>query len=166
MRGPNYEKRFYIQTDASTQGIAAILSQKDDDGTDHPVAYYSRKLSPSEKNYFAMELECLSVVRGIEHFQIYLTGVPFTVETDHACLQYLANRKEKKGRLTRWALRLQEFDFQVQHRPGKKNGNADGLSRQAWSPDPNPEGPLHPSRATETEDEDLYFTPEGGRGEC
>lgn len=53
-----------------------------------------------------MELECLAVVKGIEHFAMYLTGVPFVVETDHVCLQYLDSRKQTKGRLTRWALRL------------------------------------------------------------
>lgn len=52
--------------------------------------------------------------------------------TDHACLQFLDSVKDNGGKRTRWTLLLQEYDFEVIHRPGKENGNADGLSRQAW----------------------------------
>ena len=132
LQGPDYEKKFYLQTDASNRGIGAVLSQMGEDGSDRPVAYYSRILLSREKNYAAVDKECLAIVDGIRHFQIYLTGVPFEVITDHKCLQWLDSVKDKGGRRTRWSFRLQPFDFTVSHRPGVKNGNADGLSRQAW----------------------------------
>ena len=82
-----------------------------------------------------MELECLAIISSVQHFRVYLTGVKFTVQTDHKCLQYLHRFKDENSRLTRWALALQPYDFRVQHRPGKANANADGRSRQAWTED-------------------------------
>ena len=100
------------------------------DDEDHPVAYYSRKFLPAEKNYSAVEQECLAVVNGIAHFDVYVSGREFTVETDNRALVYLQNFKDTKSRLVRWALALQPYQFKVVHRAGTKNGNADGLSRQ------------------------------------
>lgn len=138
LQGPRTDRRFYLQTDASNVGIGAILSQKDEEGNDRPVAYYSSKLNKAEKNYSTVERECLAIVKGIEHFNVYLTAVPFTVITDHACLQYLQLMRNWGGRLTRWALKLQPFTFTLQHRAGALNGNADGMSRQAWTEDEEP----------------------------
>lgn len=87
LKGPDYSQKFYLQTDASDHGIGAVLSQKDEDGANHSVAYYSKKLQPSETRYTVIERECLAIVRGIDHFQMYLTGVQFEVVTDHECLQ-------------------------------------------------------------------------------
>lgn len=109
--GPDYEMKFCLQTDASNLGIGAVLSQMGEDGSDRPVAYYSRKLLSREKNYAAVDKECLAIVDGIRHFQIYLTGVPFEVMTDHKSLQWLDSVKDEGGRRTRWSLRLQPFDF-------------------------------------------------------
>lgn len=159
LKGPNYDKRFILQTDASDKGLGAVLSQLDEDGNDHAVAYYSKKLIPAEINYTVIERESLAIVRAVEHFRMYLTGVHFQVVTDHECLKYLQARKDCTGRLTRWALKLQEYDFEVKHRPGAQNGNADRLSRQAYPEEQNIQDPSD-------EDEDQYFTPEGGRGEC
>lgn len=132
LQGPDYSKKFCLQTDASNRGIGAVLSQMGEDGCDRPVAYYSRKLLSREKNYAAVDKECLAIIDSIRHFQIYLTGVTFEVMTDHKCLQWLDSVKDMGGRRTRWSLRLQPFNFTVIHRPGVQNGNADGLSRQAW----------------------------------
>ena len=133
LRGPDYDQQFILQTEASDVGIGAVLSQKDEDDMDRPVAYFSRKLLPREKNFAAVDKECLAIVDGIRHFAVYLTGVPFTVVTDHQCLKYLDSVKDAGGRRTRWTLLLQQFNFVVHHRAGTKNGNADGLSRQAWT---------------------------------
>lgn len=133
LQAPVIGDPFCIQTDASNDGIGGVLSQKDSDGNDRPIAYYSKKLTRAEKNYATVELECLAIVRSIENFRPYVDGVPFEVETDHACLRYIHSLKDTPGRLTRWALKLQPYNFTIRHRAGTKNGNADGLSRQAWT---------------------------------
>ena len=76
-----------------------------------------------------VELECQAVVMGLLHFKPYIWGVHTTVITDAAALKWLLALQDGNGKLMRWALRIQEFHITVQHRPGLKNGNADGLSR-------------------------------------
>ena len=110
-------------------GIGSVLSQLDENGDEHPVAYASRKLLPRERRYAAVEKEYLAVVEGIRTFRVYLEGRQFQVQTDHRSLQYLNQMRDHNGRLARWSLYLQPFDFVIAHRPGKHNGNADGLSR-------------------------------------
>lgn len=129
LRGPDYSKPFILHTDASDVGLGAVLSQEWEQDADLPVAYFSRKLLPRERNYVTVDRECLVIVEGIAHFSHYLTGVWFT---DHTCLRYLDSVRDDRGRRTRWTLRLQAYDFVVLHRAGSSNGNADGLSRQAW----------------------------------
>ncbi len=156
LRGPNYSIMFTLQTDASDRGIGAVLSQLDDEGHDRPVAFYSRKLLPREVNFAAVDKECLAIVDGIRHFQVYLTGVHFEVITDHKCLEWLDSVRDAGGRRTRWSLRLQPFDFTIRHRPGTANGNADGLSRQAWLEESSEELVHH----------NTWFHPMEGGGEC
>ena len=81
--GPDYSTPFLLQTDASEVDIGAVLSQLDEQKQDRPVAYFSRKLKRAERNYATVERECLAIVGGIKHFEVYLTGVPITVVTDH-----------------------------------------------------------------------------------
>lgn len=128
---PNDDDVFILQTDASSRGIAGVLNVCRD-GQEFPVAFYSKKLRPAETRYAATELECLAIVRAIQHFGVYLIGRPFTVETDHRALTFLHSSKHLNGRLTRWALLLQPYTFTIRYRSGKQNANADGLSRQAW----------------------------------
>ncbi|XP_060075036.1 uncharacterized protein LOC132554744 [Ylistrum balloti] len=125
---PDFEKHFYLQTDASNTAIGGVLSQKVD-GDEHPVAYTSRKLLPREINYSTVEKECLAIVWSIETFGYYLNGVQFTVETDHNPLVWLEKTKLKNQRLMRWALALQPYCFDINYRKGSNNANADGLSR-------------------------------------
>ncbi len=130
LRTPDFEKDFLVQTDASERGIGAVLSQLDENGADHPVAYFSRKLLPREEKYATVEKECLAVKLGIQAFRVYLLGKPFTVQTDHRALHWLDRMKEHNPRLTRWSLSLQPYQFEMAYRPGSQNGNADGLSRR------------------------------------
>ena len=126
---PNPEKPFILDTDASDTGIGAVLSQEVQDGREHVIAYASRVLSKPERRYCVTRKELLAVVFFCHHFRPYLLGRHFTLRTDHGSLTWLWNFKDPEGQLARWLERLQEYDFSIVHRPGKKHGNADGLSR-------------------------------------
>lgn len=129
LRSPDFEKQFVVQTDASNRGVAAVLSQRDDKGEDHPVAFFSRKLLPREVQYSTIEKECLAIKLGVQAFRVYLIGRPFVIQTDHRSLTWLDKLKDNNARLTRWSLFLQPYNYTVEHRAGKANGNADALSR-------------------------------------
>ena len=134
LRNPDFDKRFLLQTDASDRGVGAVLSQQDDDGKDRPITYFSKKLLPRETRYSTVEKECLAIKLGVEAFSVYLIGREFTIQTDHRSLVWLNKLKEKNARLTRWSLALQAYTFNVVHRAGSANGNADALSRAALEP--------------------------------
>ena len=85
LQSPDYDRSLLVQTDASDHGMGAVLSQMDEDGFDHPVAYYSRKFLPREERYAAVE-ECLAVKLGILAFRVHLLGREFVVVTDHRSL--------------------------------------------------------------------------------
>ena len=129
LQSPDFERDFVLQTDASDVGVGAVLSQVDDTGADHPVAYFSRKLLPREQKYSTIEKECLAIKLATQAFRLYLLGKPFIVQTDHQALEWLDRLKENNAKLSRWSIALQPFKFQVRHRPGKDNSNADSLSR-------------------------------------
>lgn len=125
---PNFEHEFILQTDASAYGVGAVLYQVYD-GREHVICYVSRTLSRQERVYSATERELLAVLFGIEKLRCYLEGAKFSVICDHYSLQWLDNLKNPQGRLGRWALRLQQFDYKIIHRKGRDNIVADTLSR-------------------------------------
>jgi len=126
---PDFERRFVLQTDASTSGLGAVLSQHFNEG-ERVIAYASRTLNRAEKNYSATELECLAVIWGIRHMRGYLEGYEFTVVTDHQALRWLQRLDSPTGRLGRWALELQQYRFDIRYRRGSLNRVADALSRR------------------------------------
>ena len=115
---------FVLHTDASDQGLGAVLEQ---DG--RVVAYASRAITKTERNYSVIQKECLAVVFATKQFHHYLLGRPFKLFTDQQPLQWLSAQK-MQGMLCRWALALQEYDFKIEYKPGSQNGNADALSRR------------------------------------
>lgn len=121
-------KQFVLRTDASDEALGAVLLQEHE-GMLHPVLYGSRKLSASEKNFAAIERECLALVWAIGKYAIYLYGKEFVVETDHQPLEYLNKTKLNNARVMRWSLSLQEFTFRIKYIKGKDNIGADYLSR-------------------------------------
>ena len=125
---PDFKKPFLLYTDASSTGLGAVLSQAID-GEEHPVTYISRKLMKHEKNYATVEKECLAVKWAIHHLRYYLLGRRFTLITDHAPLKWMATNKDRNARVTRWFLELQNYCFDVEHRPGRRIPHADALSR-------------------------------------
>ena len=137
---PDLSKQFVLDTDASSYGIGAVLSQKDGE-TEHVIAYFSRTLSPAERNYCATRRELLAIVDAVRHFHHYVYGANFLIRTDHAALQWLRNLRDPEGQLARWLARLGQYDFSVMHRSGQKHNNADSLSRR-----PCPSGCRHCSQ--------------------
>ena len=126
---PNFDRRFVLHTDASSHGLGAVLEQEQDDGLFHPIAYASRTLSKHEKRYGITDMEALGVVWAAKHFRAYLLGHDCTVFTDHAPLKAMLRAKHQTGKLARWAAVISELNLNIQYRPGRKNSNADALSR-------------------------------------
>ena len=129
VRQPDFDRPFWLFTDASNVGIGAVLAQKDDDEKEYVISYASRSLQPAEKNYSVTEKECLAIIWATKEWRHYLIGALFHIVTDHSPLRWLMEVKDPSGRLARWALRLQEFRFTVEHRRGLMHSNADALSR-------------------------------------
>ena len=125
--GPGHS--FILETDASTVGLGAVLSQMQDNGTVHPIAYASRSVDKHEKNYGISKLETLGLVWAVHYFRPYLLGHWCTVYTDHAACLAILNTAKPSGKLARWALTIQEMDITIKHKAGKKKTNADVLSR-------------------------------------
>ena len=139
LRLPSKDKSFTLRTDASRDGLGAILLQEFD-GDLFPVAYHSRRLSRAEINYSTVERELLAVIEGIRKFYYYLCGSRFVLETDHMPLSQLKQTKTSNARLMRWALYLQQFEFSIRYIKGSCNVGADLLSRLLSGKDNDAEG--------------------------
>lgn len=128
---PNFEKEFFIHTDASAKGLGAILYQTDDDGVNRVVAYASRSLKPSERNYHSSKLEFLSMKWAVtEKFRPYLAYADnFKVFTDNNPLLFVMGLNKPNATIQRWISELAEFRFSIHYRPGVINKDADALSR-------------------------------------
>ena len=129
---PRLYSRIVLQTDASERDVGAVLSQQDDSRSDHPIAYFSRKLLPREERYSTVEKECLAIKLAVQNFPTYLLGHNFRIQTDLCSLEWLDRLKENNAGLTRWSFFLQPYRYTVRYRQGRRNGNADALSR-AWT---------------------------------
>lgn len=125
---PDFSQPFTIQCDASDSGLGGVLTQVLD-GKEKVIAYASRSLSRTERNYSVTERECLAVIFSIEKFRPYVEGTKFTVVTDHYSLLWLSNLKNPTGRLARWSLRLRQNSFDLIHRKGADHVVPDALSR-------------------------------------
>lgn len=125
---PDFTKAFNLTCDASNFAIGWVLSQGPI-GQDAPIAYASRNLNKAEQNYNTTEKELCAIVWGVKQFRPYLLGQKFTIITDHRALTWLFNIKDPGSRLTRWRLKLEEYEYEIQYKQGTSNTNADALSR-------------------------------------
>ncbi|CAK9802814.1 Transposon Tf2-6 polyprotein [Anthophora quadrimaculata] len=119
-----------LHTDASKFGYGAILLQRDDrDNMLHPVYFASGKTTPTEERYSSYELEVLAIVKSLKKFRVYLLGTPFKIITDCQAFALTMRKKDLCVRVARWALLLEEFQYTIEHRPGRNLLHVDALSR-------------------------------------
>ena len=126
---PSETDQFILDTDASNHHIGAVISQVQQ-GQERVIAYYSRTLNKSERNYCITRKELLAIVAAVKHFRPYLYGKQFKVQTDHGALTWLMKFKHPEAQVAHWIEVLDTYDFKIEHRPGKSHGNADALSRR------------------------------------
>jgi hypothetical protein len=117
-----------LHTDASALGVGAALLQKEH-GVVRPIAYYSRRTTDCEAKYCSYDLETLAIVEAVEHFRAYLYGMHFTIFTDCNAIRATALKKDLHPRVARWWVKLQDYDFTIEYRPGSKMAHVDYLSR-------------------------------------
>ena len=128
---PDHSKPFVLNCDACKYAIGATLQQDHGNGL-QPVAFFSAKMSDAERNYNVREQEFMALFRACQHWRHYLHGTqPFTLLSDHDSLKYHKTMPNLSGRLARWIEKMAEFDYTLQHIPGKDNVVADALSRRA-----------------------------------
>lgn len=126
---PRDEGTYVLDTDASDRALGAVLSQKQGE-QEVVIAYASRILARPEQHYCITKKELLGVVFGLKTFRQYLLGRRFLIRTDHSALQWLRRTPEPLAQQARWLSLIEEFTFDIQHRPGERHGNADALSRR------------------------------------
>jgi hypothetical protein len=109
-----------------------VLSQRDDEGVLHPVAYYSKKHSLAECNYDIYNKELMAIIKALEEWRLECEGAvyPLQLITDHKNLEYFMTKKLLNRRQVRWSEFLTWFDYEFVSRPGKSNGKADALTRR------------------------------------
>ena len=136
LKSPDIYKPFYLQVDACSTGIGAVLLQPNCETIEAdltvllPVAYFSRKFNETQQRWSTVEQELYAIVAALLHFSIYLHGHhPVTVLTDHMPLSFLERAKLHNKKLLRWSFILQEYNLKIKHIPGKSNILADALSR-------------------------------------
>ena len=133
-------RKFRLKVDACRvgRGIGGILEQQNAEGKWQPVSYYSSSLSKEERNYSATELECKALHDCILHWSVYLKYIPhFEVFSDHNALRYMVSSDNvtTNGRLMRYLLNLQGYNFAIYYRKGTENCDADAVSRHLRSSD-------------------------------
>jgi len=127
---PRREGNYIIDVDASYDQLGCALLQEQPAGEYHPVGYFSRGLEPAEQNYTVTEIEGLGVVWAITSLRPYIEGTRFSVRCDHKALKWILTTTAcTNNRLNRWRIRLAEFDYDVEYKPGRKHAIADALSR-------------------------------------
>jgi len=132
LAAPDLDREFRVEADTSNYATRGVLSMKCSDKKWRPVAFISKSLSDTERNYEIHDKEMLAVVRCLEAWRHFLEGatVKFEVWTDHKNLEYFMKAQKLNRRQARWALYLSRFDFVLKHVPGSKMGKADSLSRR------------------------------------
>ena len=133
LAAPDIDKKMRIEVDVSDYAMGGVLSMECEDGLWRPVAFLSKSLNKTERNYEIHDKEILAIIRGLEAWRHLLERAQykFKIWTDHKNLEYFMKAQKLNRRQARWALYLSQFDFTLKHMAGSKMGKADGLSRRA-----------------------------------
>ena len=126
---PDLNGDYILYTDASDVGVGAVLTQKDESGEERVVSFASKAFAGAEKNWTTTEREAFAVVWALQYFHPYVYGRKVTIYTDHKALKWLRDIKHPNGKLARWILKLEEYDYTIEHLPNTKMQHADALSR-------------------------------------
>ncbi|GFT08401.1 retrovirus-related Pol polyprotein from transposon 17.6 [Trichonephila clavipes] len=124
-----YRRNTGLHTDACKHGYGAIVLQEAEDGQLHPVYCMSKKTNTTEEKYDSYELKVLAIINALKQFRVYLLGQHFKIVTDCSTFQKTMQKKELITRIARWALQLEEFDYEIEHRDGSRMKPVDALSR-------------------------------------
>ncbi|GBM85673.1 hypothetical protein AVEN_55191-1 [Araneus ventricosus] len=115
--------------DASKHGYGTVLLQEAEDGKLQPIYYMSKKTNPAEEKYDSYVLEVLAIATALKKFRVYILGQHFKIVTDCSTFQKTIIKKYLITRIARWALQLEELDYEIEHRFGKRMHHVDALSR-------------------------------------
>ena len=127
----NFKAYHEVHTNASALGLAGVLLQSTDQKLWKPVCYFSRHTTDVETKYHSYEFEVLAVVESLTRFHIYILGKPFRLVTDCSAIATVKAKKELLPRISRWWMKILEFDFEITHRAGNRLAHVDGLSRSS-----------------------------------
>jgi transposase InsO family protein len=133
LKYPDFNREFFMFTDASNVGLGAVLLQADNKGKLHPISYASRSLSETERRYSTTKREALAVLWSLKNYKYLVYGYPVTLFTDHKPLSFLFRKCLPDGALGRWAVLTQEYSPKIIYVKGKLNMLADALSRVPYN---------------------------------
>lgn len=121
---PDFNESFIVETDASSQGIGAVLMQRG-----HPIAFISKALSPKHLALSTYEKELLAVIHAVQKWNSYLLDRHFVIKTDQQSLKHLLENKVNTSFQQRWLSKLLGYDYEICYKKGYENKVADALSR-------------------------------------
>jgi len=132
LRHFDHKREVIIETDASDYVSAGVSSQRDDEGVLHPVAYFSKKHSAAECNYYIYDKELMAIIEELEEWRPECEGAAYPLQliTDHKNHEYFMTKKLLNQRRAQWSEFLTRFDYEIVYRPGKSHGKADALTRR------------------------------------
>ena len=125
---PNFNALFVVESDASSEGIGAVLSQNG-----RPIAYFSKSLSPKHQVLSVYEKEMLAILVAVKKWNAYLTGRPFQIKTNHYSLKFLLDQQANTPAQQIWVVKMMGYNYEVVFRKGSTNTVADALSKKPQS---------------------------------
>jgi len=125
------DKKMRMEVNVSDYATGGVLSIECEDKLWRSVAFLSKSLNETERNYEIHDKEMLVIIRGLENWRHLLEGAHFKFEiwTDHKNLEYFMKVQKLNQRQARWVLYLSRFDFTLKYVPGTKIGKTDRLNR-------------------------------------